>query len=93
MEFETVVLKWKFDITPNDQDIVFSILKGRVDEKQTKDKNANALIRNRVVLGGGGGEVQNPFILQNTCTLVFSNEHSWIRPRTVKYEVEAFALM
>lgn len=93
MEFETVVLKWKFDITPNDQDIVFSILKGRVDEKQTKDKNTSALIRNRVVLGGGGGEVENPFILQNTCTLVFSNEHSWIRPRTVKYEVEAFALM
>jgi hypothetical protein len=93
MEFETVILKWKFDITPNDQDIVFSILKGRVDEKRTKDKNTSALIRNRVVLGGGGGEVENPFILQNTCTLVFSNEHSWIRPRAVKYQVEAFAHM
>lgn len=93
MEFETVILKWKFDITPNDQDIVFSILKGKVNETQMKDKNTSSLIRNRVVLGGGGGEVQNPFIIQNTCTLVFSNEHSWIRPRTVKYEVEAFALM
>lgn len=93
MEFETVILKWKFDITPNDSDIVFSILKGKVNEKQMKDKNTSALIQNRVVLGGGGGEIQNPFTIQNTCTLVFSNEHSWIRPRTIKYEVEAFAFM
>jgi len=91
MDFETVIMRWKFDITPNDQDIHFSILKGKVDTKKRKD--ADAVIRNRVVVGGGGGEVQGTFAVQNMCTLFFSNEHSWVRPRAIKYSVEAFAIM
>jgi hypothetical protein len=91
MDFETVILRWKFDITPNDQDVHFSILRGKVDMK--KRKEADAIIRDRVVVGGGGGEVQGAFAVQNTCTLVFSNEHSWVRPRSIKYSLEAFAIM
>ena len=94
MDFETVILRWKFDITPGDVDIFFSILKGRVD---CRDKNAlkgaNGLIKQRRVLGGGGGEVQGAFVIQDACTLLWSNEHSWVRPRTIMYEVEAFAVM
>uniref|UniRef100_A0A7S3V8X6 Uncharacterized protein n=1 Tax=Chaetoceros debilis TaxID=122233 RepID=A0A7S3V8X6_9STRA len=91
MDFETVILRWKFDITPNDQDIGFSILKGKVDDKNIK--TADAVVRERVVLGGGGGEVQGAFAVQNACTLIWSNQQSWVRPRTVKYVVEALAMM
>ncbi len=94
MEFETVILKWKFDITPNELDIMFSILKGKFDPRDRNAmKNAHALIKDRIVLGGGGGEIQGAFVIQNTCTLVWSNEHSWVRPRTVKYHIEAFAVV
>ena len=58
-----------------------------------KRKEADAIIRYRVVVGGGGDEVQGAFAVQNTCTLVFSNEHSWVRPRSIKYSLEAFAIM
>ena len=90
MDFETVILKWKFDIVPA-EDIHFSILKGKVDMKNKK--NADAVFRDRVVVGGGGGEVQGAFAIQNACTLVWSNEHSWVRPRAVKYSIQAFAIM
>ena len=94
MDFETVILKWKFDITPNDLDIIFSMLKGRFDNRDKNNmKNAHALIRESRVVSGGGGEVQGAFVIQNACTLVWSNEHSWVRPRTIKYEVEAFAVV
>ena len=92
MDFETVILRWKFDITPSDTDIHFSILKGKADLKKRRE-DVDAVIRDRVVLGGGGGEVQGAFAVQNTCSLIFSNEHSWVRPRAVKYTVEAVAVM
>jgi|AntRauTorckE5430_2_1112549.scaffolds.fasta_scaffold00528_10 hypothetical protein len=91
MDFETVILRWKFDITPNDQDIHFSILKGRVDLKKYRD--AEAVIKDRVVVGGGGGEVQGAFAVHNACTVVWSNEHSWVRPRAIKFSIETFAVM
>jgi len=91
MDFEIVILRWKFDITPGDQDIIFSILKGKVDTKKMKE--ADAVIRNRTVVGGGGGEVQGAFAVQNACTVVWSNEHSWVRPRAIKYTIEAVAIM
>ncbi len=91
MDFETVILRWKFDITPSDQDIMFSILKGKVEERKVKE--ASAIFRDRHVVGGGGGEVQGAFVVQNACTLAWSNEHSWVRPRTVKFVVEALAVM
>lgn len=94
MDFEMIILRWKFDLTPNDLDIMFSILKGKFDKRDKYAmNNAHALIRNRRVVGGGGGEIDGAFVIQNACTFVFSNEHSWVRPRAVKYEVEAFALL
>lgn len=94
MDFETIILRWKFDLTPNDLDIMFSILKGRIDKNDRYAmKNAHSLLRERRVVGGGGGEAEGAFVIQNACTLVFSNEHSWVRPRTIKYEVEAFAIV
>lgn len=92
MDFETVILRWKFDITPSDTDVHFSILKGKhMDKKSFKD--ADAVFKGRVVVGGGGGEVTGAFARQNSCTIVWSNEHSWVRPRAVKYSIEAFAIM
>jgi len=94
MDFETVILRWKFDITPGDVDIFFSMLKGAVDGRDKNAvKGASALINQRRVLGGGGGEVQGAFVIQDACTLLWSNEHSWVRPRTIVYVVEAFAVM
>ena len=89
---ESVLLRWKFDITPNDVDIVFSILKGQYEDRKAM-READAIMRNRTVVSGGGGEVQGAFVKQNACTLVWSNEHSWVRPRSIKYVVEAFAVM
>lgn len=91
MDWETVVLRWKFDITPHDQDIHFSIIRGQVDARKHKD--IDFITKDRVVISGGAGEVEGAFSIKNTCTLVWSNEHSWVRPRSIKYVVEAFAIM
>jgi hypothetical protein len=88
---EIVVLRWKFDLTPSDMDVNFSIFKGKCYSQQEWEK-ADALVRNKRVVGGGGGDVEGAFVSQNACTLVFSNTNSWIRPRTVKFTVEAVAV-
>jgi len=89
---ETVLLRWQFDITPNDVDIVFSILKGKCENKSII-READSVMKERLVQGGGGGEVQGAFVVQNACTLAWSNEHSWVRPRAIKYSVDAYAVM
>mmetsp|Transcript_65029 Transcript_65029/g.76964 ORF Transcript_65029/g.76964 Transcript_65029/m.76964 type:complete len:162 (+) Transcript_65029:2-487(+) len=90
-EGETVQLRWKFDLTPADLDIDFSVLKGRWNEFDRLDR-ADSLIRDRVVTGGAGGELSGAFAVQNACTLVWSNKRSWVRPRSIKFTVEAFAI-
>ena len=92
---ESVVLRWKFDLTPADTDIMFSLLKGRWEgiSKPGQLKSADAIIRGRTVTGGAAGETTGAFAVKNACTLVWSNERSWVRPKTVKYTVEAYAVM
>ena len=46
----------------------------------------------RVITGGAGGETEAAFAVQNTCTLVWSNEKSWVRPRTIKYFADIVAI-
>lgn len=89
--YETVVLRWKFDLTPSDLDIYFSILKGVCEDKKSQ-RNADACLKNRHVQGGGGGEVSGAFAVKNSCTLLWSNEMSWVRPRTIKWTVNAVAV-
>ncbi|KAL7494305.1 hypothetical protein ACHAWT_003112 [Skeletonema menzelii] len=89
--YETVTLRWKFDLTRDEEDIYFSILKGICEEKR-KQRSADACFRNRHVKGGGGGDVSGAFAVQNACTLVWSNEMSWFRPKTIKWTVEAVAI-
>uniref|UniRef100_A0A7S2MR95 Uncharacterized protein n=1 Tax=Helicotheca tamesis TaxID=374047 RepID=A0A7S2MR95_9STRA len=88
---ETVLLRWKFDITPSNLDILFSIYKGRCDDKK-KLKGMDVLMKDRHVQGGGGGEISGAFAVQNACTLVWSNTKSWVRPRTIKFVIEAYAI-
>jgi len=88
---EMVVLRWKFDLIPGDLDIDFSILKGNYEEHPKRD-GADYLIKQRLVVGGAGGEVSGAFAVQNACTLLWSNKRSWIRPRAVKYSCEAYAI-
>ena len=89
--YESVVLRWKFDVTPADLDIHFSVLKGICEDKK-KQRVADACFRHRHVQGGGGGDVSGAFAVQNACTLVWSNEMSWVRPRTIKWTVHAVAI-
>jgi len=96
-EDETIVLKWKFDITPADTDIDFSILKGVRDDvkklSRVRRHTFDAVLRDIHVSGGGAGEVQGAFAIQNACTLIWSNEKSWIRPKTIKFYLQAFAIL
>ncbi|KAL3788208.1 hypothetical protein HJC23_004675 [Cyclotella cryptica] len=89
--YETVILRWKFDLTPAELDIYFSVLKGICGDKKSQ-RAADSCFRNRHVQGGGGGEVSGAFAVQNACTLLFSNEMSWVRPRTIKWTVDAVAI-
>jgi hypothetical protein len=89
--YETVILRWKFDLTRDEEDVYFSILKGICEDKR-KQRSADACFRNRHVKGGGGGDVSGAFAIQNACTLVWSNEMSWFRPKTIKWTVDAVAI-
>jgi hypothetical protein len=88
---ERIVLRWTFDLVNEDLDIVFSIARGCC-ETSAKQKNANFIIKERKVKGGAGGETDDAFTVDRSCTLLWSNTQSWIRPRTVKYTVEAVVL-
>jgi hypothetical protein len=88
---ERVLLRWKFDLTNPTLGIDFSILKGKCDTP-TKQQGADELLPERPVLGGAGGETELAFCIQNACTLRWSNAKSWVRPRTVKFTVEAVAV-
>lgn len=88
---ERVLLRWKFDLTPCDQSIEFSLLKGKCDTP-VKLARADYLIKNRLVTGGAAGETESAFAIQNACTLMWSNKKSWVRPRAVKYTLEVVAV-
>jgi hypothetical protein len=88
---ERVVLRWKFDLTTEDRDIVFSIAKGKC-EAIAKRRSMEYFIQDRAVKGGAAGETEHAFSMQNACTLLWSNEKSWIRPRTVKYTITVVAV-
>ena len=88
---ERVVLRWEFDLTAADVDVMFSILKGAC-EAASEVRKADAIVRDRRVVGGAGGETENAFAVGRACTLVWSNQHSWVRPRTVQYSLEAVVL-
>lgn len=85
---ERVLLRWKFDLTQEDATIEFSILKSNCESPADR-KKADYLIKDRHVQAGAAGENENAFAIQNACTLVWSNVKSWIRPKTVKFTVEA----
>ncbi|KAK1747172.1 hypothetical protein QTG54_002516 [Skeletonema marinoi] len=88
--YETVTLRWKFDLTREEEDIYFSILKGICEDKR-KQRSADACFRSRHVKGGGGGCVGS--ICCAECLYVgWSNEMSWFRPKTIKWTVEAVAI-
>ena len=87
---ERVVLRWHFDLNKEDTSVDFSLLKGKCPDK-SKHKNADPIIDKRVVRGGAEGEQEYAFAVDNACTMVFSNEKSWIRPRTVQYTISLLA--
>jgi hypothetical protein len=84
---DRVVLRWQFDMKSEDLDIRFSVLKGACDTV-AKRKNADYLIQDRAVKGGAGGETENAFAVQNASTLLWSNVKSWIKPKTIRYNLE-----
>jgi hypothetical protein len=88
---DRVILRWQFDLTTTDCTIEFSILKGACETMASQAK-ADYLVQNRMVNGGAAGDVENAFAIQNACTLLWSNQKSWIRPRTVKYTVTAIVV-
>ncbi|GKY92787.1 hypothetical protein MPSEU_000248400 [Mayamaea pseudoterrestris] len=88
---ERVILRWRFDLVQDDVQIDFSILKSKCETKQ-KQKNADYLVKDRLVIGGAAGETENAFAIQRSCTLLWSNSKAWIRPKTVRFNVEAVAV-
>ncbi len=86
-----VILRWKFDSTPSDLYVDFNIMKGECKTSSDYAK-ADYLIKDRAIMGGAGGETEGAFNLDSTCTFLWSNVKSWIRPRTVKYEIQIVAL-
>lgn len=78
-----IVLRYKLDISPADSDIVFSIFKG------TKREKNSIVVNERKMHGGGAGDIDGVFDTDKTCSLLFCNRHSWIRPRTVKFQLQA----
>jgi hypothetical protein len=88
---ERVVLRWQFELKSDDYGIVFSVLKG-VCDTPAKQKIADYLIQNRKVTGGAAGETENAFAIQNAATVLWSNVKSWVRPKTVKYRLEAVVM-
>jgi hypothetical protein len=88
---QRIVLRYTFDLLPNDTDIVFSLYKGSCQTKSQR-RNADTYIKDRMVKSGAGGEVDDAFSIGRACTLIWSNEHSWIRPRTVKYTIDAIVV-
>lgn len=88
---ERVIVRWKFDLTPETASIDFSIIKGKADTP-TKQLKADFLVKDRAVTGGAGGEQEAAFVVQNACTFLWSNKKSWVRPKTVKYTVIVVAV-
>jgi myosin heavy subunit len=88
---ERVVLRWKLDLTQDDATLDFSLMQGEC-ETLAKRKAARYLIKDRLIKGGAAGETENAFILDNMCTLSWSNAKAWIRPKTLKYSIEAVVL-
>lgn len=86
-----VVLRWKFDFSPPDHTIGFNVMKGKC-KTAAEESKASYLIKDRVITGGAGGETELAFTTDNTCTILWSNRQSWIRPRTVTYSVEVVSL-
>lgn len=86
-----VILKWKFDFSPPDLTIGFNVVKGKCETASEQGK-ADYLIKDRSITGGAGGETEGAFNTDAACTLIWSNASSWIRPRTVKYNVDVVSL-
>jgi len=86
-----VILRWKFDSSPSDCSIDFSVMKGKCETPSDYAK-ADYLIKDRVITGGAGGETEGAFNVDSACTILWSNAKSWIRPRTVKYSLDIIAL-
>jgi len=86
-----VSLRWKFDSSPPDLTIDFSIMKGGCETSSDYAK-AHYLIKNRTIKGGAGGETESAFNSESACTILWSNVKSWVRPRMIKYTVDIIAL-
>lgn len=90
-----VVCRWKFDLTAEDLTIHFSAFQGKCAEKSQRKsavENGRCLIRDRLVKSGAAGDLERAFFCENSCTLLWSNVKSWVRPRTVRYTVQAIQI-
>lgn len=88
---ERVVLRWKFDLSGESLDILFSILKGKCETKSDQ-KKGDELVSKRTVQGGAAGEIEDAFNIGHSCTLLWNNAKSWIRPKTIRYNLSAIVL-
>jgi hypothetical protein len=86
-----VIMRWKCDSSPSELTVGFNILKGKCDTR-TLQKKADFLVKDRIITGGAAGEQEGAFNIDNSCTILWSNLKSWVRPRAVKYTVEIVAL-
>jgi len=89
---ENLLLRWSFNVIPQYMDVTFSILKGKFNENDRISRHVDAFIRNRRI-NGGDGDVEKVFDEYNVCSLLWSNKHSWVRPKSVKYVIEVYDII
>ncbi|GAX10345.1 hypothetical protein FisN_3Lh552 [Fistulifera solaris] len=88
---DRVVLRWHFDLTSPEATLPFHLIRGACETPASRQGD-DYIIHNRMVQGGAEGEADNAFTHQRACTIVWDNSSSWIRPKTVKYTVEAIVV-
>jgi len=85
---ERVLLIWKFDLCGSGE-VPFWIAHGKHETNRAASR-ADKLLPSRVVHAGAAGEVtEGVFRTDRACTFVWDNTSSWIRPKTIKYQVQA----
>jgi len=92
---EDAVLRWRFDVVPSHADVWFAVsVGGNAAAGGTGTmRETPELLSRRLVTGGAGGDLEGAFSVRDSCTLVWDNTHAWVLPKTIRFSLEAIAIV